>query len=236
MVVSPFWFEKIEAVLLAAHLETAGWDRVLLSVPPNDVTNAASARGSDWARSVRAAFLSRAALLAEHAHKRHRIKLPIHDGAPVSPYERGVLRIGLRTILEDLVAADPRYRYEGIWYDTAGRIDLVAWRGEEILLVEARGATVQRGGVSASAAKRSVSEVVLRRVGWDRIGDRRGRFGILLPDDRDLGISAPGFVSTLVAEWPATARPVDDSNPIFLTSFSGRIIETSIESLRVAAP
>jgi hypothetical protein len=219
---SVFWLEKIASLLLAAYLEEAGWSRVMLSVPPRLLADPSSITRTDWARSVKAA------LLAGRPFTKGELKLA-HDRTSVPRTERLMLRRGLRAILEDLVGDDLRspYRYDGIWHDDGGNVDLVAWAGDETLTIEAKGITLSGAGYSQAAAESVTAAVAERVVGREWAT----RSGWLLPDDRDFSADGKGgFVATLLARWPSDA-PDDERAPIFLAGRDGRIRETTRRAL-----
>ena len=217
-----FWLEKMSCLLLAAHLDGAGWDRVMLSVPPRLVGKPDEVTRTDWARSVKAVLDAGRPFVAGELK-------PAHDVTTVTASERVLLRLGLRSILEDLLAGDLRspYRYDGIWHDDGGNVDLVAWRGSEVLTVEAKGITLSGEGYSWSAAEKSTASVAARDVGRALANS----FGYLIPDDRDVTGKGRGrFVATLLTSLPEL--PEGDQNTIFLVAADGHITEYAPAELR----
>jgi hypothetical protein len=136
-----------------------------------------------------------------------------------------MLRLRLRSILEALVGSELRsaYRYEGMWHDGGGNVDLVAWRDDDVLTVEAKGIMLSGSGYSASAARKSTSSVAAREAGRDHATT----FGWLLPHDRRL-TTAGGFVRTLLQTLASDAVP--DAR-MFLISDRGVISEHRIADL-----
>jgi hypothetical protein len=100
-------------------------------------------------------------------------------------------------------ATDPNYRHS-IYYIHPGRVDLVARRGQELLLVEARGTSVPPG----TAVKKVIRQIV-KHIDLDR-EDRS--YGILLPDD-------PAWLAVLSGDRSPALKIVT----VFLVSREGDI-------------
>jgi hypothetical protein len=218
------WFEKIALLLLAADLERQGWF-VRLSVRPDHLT-AADPGGVDWARAVRAVQVrARAFGLGEG-----RLRQAAYRETEVAHEERGALRDQLWDFVRARVAEDRQYRYDGIWHDDGGCVDLLARRGAEVLLVEAKGITLKGTAVNWSVASRDTISVAERRVGTAELPNATR--GILVPDDR--AESERGFVATLLLIWPPD-RPDDETVPVFLVRTDGTIEHTTVAQLRASA-
>jgi hypothetical protein len=222
----PFaWFEKIALLLLAADLEAQGWPLVRLSVAPSVLTERGAVGGTDWARAVKVARdRGRAFQKGEGPERR-----AAYRAAVVSESERDALRRGLRASLRSWVAVDDAYRYDGIWHDDGGNVDLAAWREGEALIVEAKGAIQRAGAVDWRVASTDTEAVVRRTVGTAELPVARR--GILLPDDHGLAPPGRGYVQTLLRAWPA-GRPDDARWPIYLVDAEGAITEWTVEGLR----
>lgn len=226
----PFaWFEKIGFLLLAAHLEDQGWSRVLLSVPPGDLSKSGVVRGTDWARAVQAVRERGRAFGQGEGHLRREA----YAATQVDEAERPGLRAVLPAFLEASVSRDQQYRYDGIWHDDGGNVDLVAWGAAGALVVEAKGITQQGEAISWRAAAKSTIEVIRRTVGDAELPDARR--GLLLPDDRTIATAGAGFIGTLLLAWPPQ-RSEDERWPIFLVGADGRITEWTIGALRAVTP
>lgn len=230
-----FWLEKIAAFVLAAHLESIGWKKVRLSVRPSEAQARAITGGVDWARNLRGA----ATLGRPFTSKQERMAL---DTEELTVEARSDLAASVPSVLKELVERgrldmdpdrpDTAYRYDGLWHDDGGNIDLVALDGERMLVVELKGATSSKGRVNQTAASKSTREVVERIAQWaaEGIGDQHG---LLLPDDRGLGTRG-AFVRTLLDTWPSS-MPDDARCPIFLISQKGDITDSTVASLRAGA-
>ncbi len=218
------WFEMIALLLLAADLERQGWF-VRLSVRPDHLT-VADPGGIDWARAVKAVQARGRAFGNGEGPARQ----AAYRQTEISEEDRAALRDLLWDYLRAWVAEDRQYRYDGIWHDDGGNVDLLARRGDEALLVEAKGITRKGTAVDWLAASRDTIAVVERRVGDAELpGATRG---ILVPDDR--GIGEPGFVATLLLAWPSD-RPDDENAPILLARTDGTIEHTTVAQLRTTA-
>jgi hypothetical protein len=222
----PFaWFEKIALLLLAADLEARGWPVVRLSVVPATLSADGLVGGTDWARAVQAVRArGQAFQTGEGAGRRE-----AYRQTAVADSERPALRRILAAFLRSSVEADTAYRYDGIWHDGGGNVDLAAWRPDESLLVEAKGIVQRAGAVDWRVAERDTEAVVARTVGSAQLPVARR--GLLLPDDRAVAPPGRGFVQALLRVWPDD-RPEDAHWPIYLVSAEGLIAEWTISSLR----
>ena len=182
--VPPWWLEKVACLMMAAHLEGAGYGRVLLSVPTSDLDDPLGAGGIDWATSVKA-VQERGRCFQKGEG---RARTAAYKRTCVSVEERAALRRDLRRILGELVAADAACRYDGIWHDYPARIDLVAWRGREVLAVEAKGVT---GAPPATAVQEALRKLLRQRAEKDGL-----IAGLLLPQ-------TPRFTAAVRTVLPA---------------------------------
>jgi hypothetical protein len=226
MTTTPFaWFEKLALLLLAADLEAQGWPVVRLSVAPAALTARGLEGGTDWARAVRVVQeRGRAFQKGEGPERR-----AAYRDSTVTAAERIELRRNLRTFLRSSVGADDAYRYDGIWHDDGGNVDLAAWRGDGALIVEAKGAIQRAAVIDWSVASADTKDIVARTVGSAELP--AARRGTLLPDDRAVAPRGRGFVQTLLRTWPE-GRPEDARWPIYLVSAEGLIVEWTVSSLR----
>lgn len=185
---SPFWFEKISCLVFAAWLTSHGY-RVGLSVPPHDVHRAGS--GLDWEGKLR----STTGLGGDD-----------------------LLTLDGRAHLARMVRSDPRLRYDGIWHDNPGRIDVVAWSRTETLIVEAKGALA-----------RGIPKEMMSAIGRIALQMTPARsdlaFGVLFPED---GERRTGFVGTLRREAVAESILASSSLRIYLVRHDGDIVERSL--------
>ena len=222
----PFaWFEKIALLLLAADLEARGWPVVRLSVVPATLSADGLVGGTDWARAVQAVRArGQAFQTGEGAGRRE-----AYRKAVVADSDRPALRRILAAFLRSSVEADSAYRYDGIWHDDGGNVDLAAWRPHESLFVEAKGVVQRAGAVDWRAAERDTQAVVARKVGSAELP--AARRGILLPDDHSIAPPGTGFVQTLLRVWP-NGRPDDAQWPIYLVGPEGTIDEWTVRDLR----
>lgn len=222
----PFaWFEKIALLLLAADLEVQGWTTVLLSVAPSALIQRGAVGGTDWARAVKVARVrDRAFQKGEGPERRAAYRATL-----VGESERAELRRGLRSFLRSSVVVDSAYRYDGIWHDDGGNVDLAAWREGEALIVEAKGAIQRAGAVDWRVASIDTEVVVGRTVGSAELP--AARHGILLPDDHGIAPRDRGFVQTLLRVWPKD-RPEDVRWPIYLVDVAGVIRKWTVHGLR----
>jgi hypothetical protein len=193
MSTTPFaWFEKLALLLLAADLEVHGWPVVRLSVAPAALVAGRPESGTDWARAVNA--------VREGGRAFHKGEGPERQAAyreaTVAAAERTELRRDLRAFLQSSVEADDAYRYDGIWHDDGGNVDLAAWRDDSSLIVEAKGAIQRAGAIDWRVASADTEAVVARTVGSAELP--AARRGILLPDDHGVAPHGRGFVQTLL--------------------------------------
>ena len=100
-------------------------------------------------------------------------------------------------------ATDPKYKYN-IYFVLPGRIDLVARRGRELLLVEARGTSVHPGT--------AVKKVIQRINEHSGLGGKDCSYGILVPDD-------PAWLAVLDRD----RSPVLKLVTVFLVSEAGTV-------------
>lgn len=226
MTTAPFaWFEKLALLLLAADLEAQGWPVVRLSVAPAALTTRGLEGGTDWARAVRVVQQRGRAFQKGEGPER---RMAYRDSI-VTAAERIELRRGLRNLLRSSVAADNAYRYDGIWHDDGGNVDLAAWRDDDSLIVEAKGAIQRAGVIDWRVAMADTQAVVARTIGSADLPTARR--GLLLPDDHGIAPHGLGFVQTLLQIWPDD-RPEDGRWPIYLVSADGLITEWTVDSLR----
>ena len=141
--------------------------------------------------------------LAEYlvAHDRwERVRLSV----PAVSLHMGNAETGIEPPLidADRDAVDPTYKYN--FYTDTGGIDLVAWRGEETLVVEAKG----RSAKPHAAIEQLVGRIILL---MDPAATRR-RYAILIPD-------LPNW--TAIAS--AASHPALNAIEIFLVSAGGDI-------------
>lgn len=113
--------------------------------------------------------------------------------------------------------ADPQRRYE-IYYDSPGNVDLVARRGEELWLVEAKG--LAKGGSAPGTIAQAIGQVVMMMAP----GIPALRYGILLPrEDR--------FVQAVEKILPDNPLLNRDDFFIFWVSSDGVIDSERAESI-----
>jgi hypothetical protein len=220
------WFEKLELLLLAAHLEEHGWSRVRLSVPPDDLRSGGTDRGTDWARAIEVVKGHRQAFgLGEG-----RLRQAMYEAEPeVDTTKRANLRAELPEFLQSALLRDQQYRYDGIWHDNEGNLDLVAWGPAGVLMVEAKGVSKRMDSIVWGRATLDTLALVHRVVGSAELP--HARRGLLLPDDRGAAPRGRGFVGTLLRAWPHD-RAEDGTNPIYLVAADGVITEWTVASLR----
>jgi hypothetical protein len=217
-----FWAEKVSVLLLAAHLEGEGL-KPLLSVPLAERFGDPHGRGLDWALVVKTALrLGRPLGPGDHAQRRAAYQAT----PPVTGAERVNLRRDVRAILQRLVAGEKAYRYDGIWHDGGGNIDLRAYRdGQEALAVEAKGAIASGTRVSWSQARHDVQSLVEPA---DAFKSRRpASYALLIPDDRGVAREGAGFVATLLR----LAKAEDDWR-VFLVDRNGGITDHRVNKLK----
>ena len=225
----PFaWFEKIALLLLASDLEANGWPVVRLSVAPGGLSAAGIVGGTDWARAIQVVRERGAAFQKGEGVQRR----AAYKAAVVPESERTAMRTTLVGFLRTSVGSDAAYRYDGIWHDDGGNVDLAAWRRDESLVVEAKGIIQRAGAVDWRVAQRDTQAVVARTVGSVELPTARR--GILLPDDRGVAPPGSGFVRTLLSVWPG-GRPGDERCPIFLVGAEGTIAEWTVSDLRACS-
>ena len=209
-----FWAEKIELLLLAAHLEGAGW-RTALTVPPGGSLD----DGLDWATVVMTALRLDRPLPKRGATER---RLAYKETPPPEARERTVLRRGLRSILEDLVLLDRDYRYEGLFYDNPRHTDLLAIRDDERLAIEAKGVT----GIEAISWSQARMDALALAMPPDAFVASHGRdYALLIPNDRHRAPRGGGFVHQI------GRLVIDRQRTVFLVSEEGRITESDVATL-----
>ncbi len=187
---SPFWAEKISTLLLAAHLDGLGW-RPLLTVPSAELESGADPAGLDWALCVKAVIRYGGAFPNFDDGVRAR---EYARTEPVTPWERETMRRGLPSLLESLVLEDKQYRYDGIWHDDGGNVDLIATHPEQrVQQIEAKGPTAAGTRINASESRGSVRS--LFQLNQTRHG---GTTGILIPDDGAAAVTGD-MVKTLLS-------------------------------------
>ena len=219
----PFaWLEKISLLLLAAHLETKEC-QVGLSVPPKPWPHDA-ARVIDWAAAVHA-VRKRGSPYGPADRQAQRIDyLTARDEL----VDRGSIAAELKGFLEEAVRRDRLYRYDGIWHDNGGNIDLVASSAAGLLVVEGKGVTRKKTDIDWARAACDTLSAVDRTLSWSK--QLEVRSGVLLPDDRKSAPTGKGFVSTLLRVWPA-GESTDETHPIFLVSREGFVTEHTVSAL-----
>lgn len=202
---NPLWVEKIAVLVFAAWLQDQDY-RVGLSVPPEQVDEPGS--GVPWERAL-------------------------WDATRLQPAH--LLRPSDRESLRDLIVADPGLRYDGIWHDHPGRIDVVGWGSTETLLVEAKGA------VRSGTPKEAMSAI--GRIALEMIPDRTDlAYGVLFPDDETTAsgrLRTSGYVRTLKRETVQGSVLIGAGLRVYLIDAGGSIREVALSDLasrRLDAP
>ncbi|MBL4848709.1 MAG: hypothetical protein JKY65_24570 [Planctomycetes bacterium] len=221
------YYEKIALLLLAAKLEGEGYS-VRLSVRQPAFDSGNREDGIDWAQAV--AAVQR---LGRAFDRKQDDVAGAYASVALSKEERSELRSGLYDLLRGWVKADRAYRYDGIWHDHGGNLDLVAWRGEGTLVVEAKGVTLKNQddpSINWAASARKAGEDVVgkgRDVSWRT--RPQAQHGLLFPAPTDAAISGK-FFTKLALAWPE-GRPKDERTPIFLVDSTGEIQRTTATEL-----
>lgn len=224
------YYEKIALLLLAAKLEGEGYT-ARLSVPQADSEARDPKAGIDWARAVRAVQLLGRAFVRKDDNVTES-----YAAVVLSEEDRVDLRSGLHGLLRGWVEADRAYRYDGIWHDNGGNLDLVAWSPSETLMIEAKGVTLQDKddpSINWTASAKAASEDIKgkdRDVSWRTQGE--AKHGLFFPGVNDPA-TGKGFLSALETAWPK-GRPRDARTPIFLIDSVGEIRRTTAEELAAA--
>ena len=139
--------------------------------------------------------------------------------------------------IDGAVPAEPARRFTRstppcrIWHDGSGNIDLVAWRGSDTLLVEAKGITVRGGRVNGEKAAADVGATLARLVAWG-IMHPGVRLGILAPDEQ--GAEGSVFWPAVIDHWHVLGTH-EDRTDIYLVGVDGTVRTPSAQELAAHA-